>query len=324
MCFVGRGFTPAEREFYIQANGGSKPPPYICDESICKNPAVLFTFENFYGIIKLVRCVLDKFECDKEGFVMKKSILIICIIISLLFLLCGCDIPEKSDESTVTSETEHTHQWQDVSGEHARICVECKEKQLKPEACDLVSVCCGEPMVCTICGAISDELSEDHDWDYSGEDNDCWSTNIFYSCSKCNMQQVTHGDLALPNHIWSEETADGKITFTCTRCKESYTFASEIVEFSYAQVLEEYKIGDPGVKHEHFNNFDIESEITSAIDAVVRAEFELTIEYDTIAVSFDKESDVWCIHFYTSNIAGGDQSVYLNGNGLTCYIVYGE
>jgi len=255
---------------------------------------------------------------------MKKSILIICIIISLLFLLCGCDIPEKSDESTVTSETEHTHQWQDVSGEHARICVECKEKQLKPEACDWVSVCCGEPMVCTICGAISDELSEDHIWNYSGEENDCWSNNVIYFCSKCNMRQYIHGDLALPDHIWSEETADGKTAFTCTRCKESYTFSSEIAEFSYTEVLEEYKIGDPGVKHENFN-LCFESKITSAIDAVVRARsFEVTIEYDTIAVSFDKESDVWCIDFYSLNMDGGCQSVYIKGNGLTCYIVYGE
>lgn len=263
---------------------------------------------------------------------MKKSILIICIILSFSFLLCGCDISENPAESSITSETEstaaketeHTHQWQDASGEHARICVECKEKQLKSEACDWVSVGCGEPMVCSVCHATSDEWSEDHIWNYSGEENDCWSTNVIYFCSKCNMRQYIHGDLALPDHIWQEETADGKTTFTCTRCKESYTFASEIAEFSYAQVLEEYKIGDPGVKHDNFN-LGFESDISGAIDAVVRARsFEVTIEYDTIAVSFDKDSDVWCIDFYSLNMDGGCQSVYIKGNGLTCYIVYGE
>ena len=60
---------------------------------------------------------------------MKKSIFAICVI--LLVLLSGCDVSEKS-----TGNTEHIHQWQEVSGEHARICTECREKQLKPEACD--------------------------------------------------------------------------------------------------------------------------------------------------------------------------------------------
>lgn len=253
---------------------------------------------------------------------MRKSVFVICVVLLFvfLFLLSGCD---ASKISTVTSNTEHAHQWQEVLGEHARICTECSEKQLKPEACDFVRTSCDQPAECRICHAINDE-TESHDWIFVSENSDCWSTNITYACSKCNMEQRAHGDLALPNHSWKEATADGKTTFSCTRCNESITFISEIREFSYAQVLEEYKIGDPGVKHEHFSNWDVESEITGAIDAIIIAKFELTVEYDTISVSYDETSNMWCVDFWTLNLDGNSQSVYVNGNGLTCYIVYGE
>ena len=163
-----------------------------------------------------------------------------------------------------------------------------------------------------------------HDWQFAGQTNDCWFTKITYTCIKCDMEQFVFGDLVLPQHSWAEETADGKATFCCTRCDESVTYVREIQKFSYAQVLEEYKIGDPGVKHECFNNPAVEREETGAIDAIIRAKFDVTIEYDTVSVYYDEESNMWCVNFYTSNIPGGDQSVYINGKGLTCYVVYGE
>ena len=246
---------------------------------------------------------------------MKKSVTLFLALILLVSCLASCNFlkhdfldtntdnvcdvcghTQKAQETTQET-TEHTHQWQDVSGEHARICVGCNEKQLKPEACD---------------------------WQFVGQTSDCWSTTITYGCSKCYQQQVVHGDSVLPNHNWIEETADGKTALHCSRCKESCTFVSEIQEFSYAQVLQEYKIGDPGVKHENFNNPDVEREVTSAIDAIIRAKFELTVEYDTISVSQDKDANMWCVDFWTLDVDGGGQSIYLNGNGLTCYIVYGE
>ena len=234
---------------------------------------------------------------------MKKFGSIFLVLILLICCLTSCDFFEslQSEATTKAAETtqspEHIHQWQDVSGEHARICVECNEKQLASEACD---------------------------WQFIGQTSDCWSTTITYGCSKCYQQQLVHGDSVLPNHNWIEETADGKTALHCSRCKESCTFVSEIQEFSYAQVLEEYKIGDPGVKHENFNNPDVEREVTSAIDAIIRAQFELTVEYDTISVSQDKDANMWCVDFWTLDVDGGGQSIYLNGNGLTCYIVYGE
>ena len=242
---------------------------------------------------------------------MKKSVTLSLVLILLVSCLASCNflkhdfldtnadnVCDVCGHTQKTQETtEHTHQWQDVSGEHARICVGCNEKQLKPEACD---------------------------WQFVGQTSDCWSTTVTYGCSKCYQQQVVHGDSVLPNHNWIEETANGKTALHCSRCKESCTFVSGLQEFSYAQVLEEYKIGDPGVKHENFNNPDVEREVTSAIDAIIRAKFELTVEYDTISVSQDKDANMWCVDFWTLDVVGGGQSVYLNGNGLTCYIVYGE
>ncbi len=252
---------------------------------------------------------------------MKKTIALSLALILFASCLASCDLfePKHIDETT-----EHIHQWKDVSGEHARICTECNEKQLKPEACKFVRESCGLPSVCSVCYAVGDEAPEEHDWQYASQTSDCWSTTIIYSCSKCSSEQSLHGDSVLPNHSWVEETADGKTTLSCNRCNESIAFMSEIGAFSYSQVLDEYKIGDPGVKHENFYNPAVEREDTNAIDAIIRARFDVTVEYDTISVSYDEVSDVWCVNFYTFNIPGGGQSVYLNGNGLTCYIVYGE
>lgn len=169
-----------------------------------------------------------------------------------------------------------------------------------------------------------EENHEDHNWQIASQDTGCWHISVSYVCSECNMEQFADGELVLPNHSWTEETTDGKTTFVCTRCNESNTYVSEIQEFRYDQVLEEYRIGDPGVKHENFNNPAVESEITGAIDAITRAKFELTIEYDTISVSYDETSNMWRVDYWTLDMDGNCQSVYLNGNGLTRYIVYGE
>ena len=274
---------------------------------------------SFLGLILLASCLVS---CNffKHDYTDKKHDYIdvntddICDV---------CGHTQKVQETTKEN-TEHTHQWQDVSGEHASICIECNEKQLKPEACNFVRENCESPMECTICHAISGEPTEKHDWEFVSQTSDCWSTTVIHACSKCGMEEFLHGDSALPHHSWKEETVNGKTTFSCTRCNESITFVSEIRTFSYAEVLAEYKIGDPGVKHENFNNPEIEREGMSAIDAIIRAKFEVTIEYNTVSVFYDEESNMWHVSFYTFDIPGGDQSVYVNDNGLTCYIVYGE
>ena len=267
---------------------------------------------------------------------MKKSVTLFLVIILLVSCLASCDFFESKqiDETTAstgtteptetTKTTEHIHQWLSATGEHARICADCDEKQLIPEACNFVRESCGLPGQCTICHASDGQPPEAHDWVYVRQENDCWSTTMIYDCSKCAEQQLIHGDSVLPSHTWAEEIAGRKTTLSCTRCNESITFISEVGTFSYAQVLEEYKVGDPGVKHENFNNPEVEREGMSAIDAIIRAKFEAIVEYDTVFVAYDEESNMWCVNFYTFNIPGGDQSVYLNEKGLTCYIIYGE
>ena len=148
---------------------------------------------------------------------MKKFGSIFLVLILLICCLTSCDFFEflQSEATTAPTETtknaettEHVHQWLSATGEHARICADCNEKQLIPEA---------------------------HDWQYVGQISDCWSTNITYACSKCHEEQLVHGDSVLPSHIWAEETANGKTTLNCTRCNESITFISEIGKFSRSE-----------------------------------------------------------------------------------------
>ena len=137
------------------------------------------------------------------------------------------------------------------------------------------------------------------------------------------VDEIMSDSLNFPVHEWTESTADGKTTFKCTGCDKSITIASEIPNFSYAKVLEYHRIGDPGVKHEDFP-YQYVNEISSVILAITCAERQVTIEYDTISVAFDKDASIWCVAFYNADLDGGDQSVYLDSMGLTRYIVYGE
>lgn len=97
----------------------------------------------------------------------------------------------------------------------------------------------------------------------------------------------------------------------------------EVSTFSYSEHAEIYKDYNPGVKHDGFKNIN-ESKLSNAEDALERAKKECTIEWDSFGVSFDNESTVWMVSFYTEGMLGGDQVVYLDGNGKTLLIVYGE
>ena len=97
----------------------------------------------------------------------------------------------------------------------------------------------------------------------------------------------------------------------------------DVSSFSYSKHAEIYKDDHPGVKHDGFKNTN-ESKISNAEDALERAKKECTIEWDAFQVSFDDESNVWMVSFYTEGMPGGDQSIYLDGDGKTLLIVYGE
>ncbi len=97
----------------------------------------------------------------------------------------------------------------------------------------------------------------------------------------------------------------------------------EVSSFSYSEHAEIYKDDNLGVKHDGFKNIT-ESKISNAEDALERAKKECTIDWNAFQVSFDNESNVWMISFYTEGLVGGDQVVYLDSNGITLLIVYGE
>ena len=93
--------------------------------------------------------------------------------------------------------------------------------------------------------------------------------------------------------------------------------------FSYEEEAAEYNVGSPGVNPNTFMNVDI-CTIDSEQAATEQAKNECTVPYDTTKVWYDSATEIWKVLFCTSNTVGGDQTVYLNSNGLTCLIDYGE
>ena len=93
-----------------------------------------------------------------------------------------------------------------------------------------------------------------------------------------------------------------------------------IPNFSYTEDTAIYVEGEPGVKTSGFVNT---TEITFE-NVTERAKNECTIEYVSVTVYFDTDECVWKVHFYTDVMAGGGQSVYLDCDGKTISIVYGE
>lgn len=98
---------------------------------------------------------------------------------------------------------------------------------------------------------------------------------------------------------------------------------SIIKSFSFSDILNYYKSGDPGVKTEGFKNTS-EQAVAKSTEAAERAKNECTVEYDTVTVQYDDTEKVWSVTFSTRGTLGGCQTVYLNQNGVTLLIVYGE
>ena len=95
-----------------------------------------------------------------------------------------------------------------------------------------------------------------------------------------------------------------------------------IPNFSYAEDAAIYLECEPGVKTSGFVN-TTETEITFE-NVAERAKNECTVEYNSITTYFDTDECVWKVHFCTDGMVGGDQSVYLDCDGKTVLIVYGE
>ncbi len=123
----------------------------------------------------------------------------------------------------------------------------------------------------------------------------------------------------------------------CTQQAETALSSNELAgqslaSFSYEEDAAAYKDGDPGVNPNEFVNVDVHP-IESQDAAVERAKSECTIEYNATSASYDESTDMWRIHFFTAAArqddalwvtVGGGQSVYMNSDGITQLIVYGE
>lgn len=95
-----------------------------------------------------------------------------------------------------------------------------------------------------------------------------------------------------------------------------------IGNFSYEDDVTYYK-DDPGVKQSGFVNTE-KTEVNNAAQAIELANKECTVDYDTISVAFDANSMMYRVSFCKMNYVGGNQDVYINQEGITQLIVYGE
>jgi hypothetical protein len=66
---------------------------------------------------------------------------------------------------------------------------------------------------------------------------------------------------------------------------------------------------------------------TETVDFVLPEDIareEVTIQYDLIQKFYDETEDIWKIRFFSSDPFAGEQTVYLDGHGITRLIVYSK
>lgn len=139
---------------------------------------------------------------------------------------------------------------------------------------------------------------------------------LVLSLTACNQQAETiTSSFGEPNnHLSTNEPA-----------------GQSLASFSYEEDAATYKDGDPGVNPNEFVNVDIYP-IENQDAAVERAKNECTIEYNATSEYYDDNADMWRIDFLTVAHSEDDtwatpgncQSVYMNSDGITQLIVYGE
>ena len=92
--------------------------------------------------------------------------------------------------------------------------------------------------------------------------------------------------------------------------------------FSYAEDSAIYVEGEPGVKTSGFvNTTKVDVDFNNVADV---AKNECTIKWDSCTTYLDAAECIWKVVFYNEGTVGGDQTVYLDYDGKTVLIVYGE
>ena len=95
-----------------------------------------------------------------------------------------------------------------------------------------------------------------------------------------------------------------------------------IHSFSYVEDCAIYVDGEPGVKTSGFVN-TAETDVNRD-NVTIIAKQECNIEYNSTAVSYDSDAEIWRVEFGTEGMAGGCLTVYLDNSGRTVRVVQGE
>ncbi len=109
----------------------------------------------------------------------------------------------------------------------------------------------------------------------------------------------------------------------CNPSGEIIKTNSNLKQFSYEAAADMYREGDAGVNTSDFSNKNASS-IEDQHSAIRRAVLECTIQYNEVNVYYDSHTGMWMVLFSTTDVDGGCQSVYMDQNGITHLIVYGE
>ncbi len=97
----------------------------------------------------------------------------------------------------------------------------------------------------------------------------------------------------------------------------------QVGEFSYLTDSSYWIEGEVGIKKDNFKN-TTQSEIKTAKNALNLAKNEVTVSYNKTAVCFDNETKIWRVDFWTEDLVGENQKVYLNSNGTTRICIWEE
>lgn len=109
----------------------------------------------------------------------------------------------------------------------------------------------------------------------------------------------------------------------CSQKEQSYQLSHLTVgNYSYEEDLALYKDA-PGLKQSGFVNTE-QAEISNLMKVIELANNECTVDYDTISIAFDASSMMYRVCFSKMDWLGAGQSVYINQEGITQIIVYGE
>ena len=118
--------------------------------------------------------------------------------------------------------------------------------------------------------------------------------------------------------------------FLLAGCSVPPIHYENIRSFSFADDLAMYSDNSSNVRYEGFVNIEeLEKSLDYDTDAMKRAGTECPVQWDNVHTYFDPTADVWKIEFWDTRDTDGYpmyvyQTVYMNRNGITLLVVFGE